>query len=112
MNRAPTLVRPAANERQLGQHAVLPLPQEPEAEEGQGEDEEAAAGAGAGVRVEIMQPVVGRLVDPFFDVGIHIRRDTALAVFAVGVVARAVVVVAHVGMVCLRAGEAQGVGPS
>ena len=26
MNRAPTLVRPAANEMQLGQHAVLPLP--------------------------------------------------------------------------------------
>ena len=112
MNRAPTLVRPAANERHLGQHAVLPLPQEPEAEEGQGEDEEATAGAGGGVGVEVVVAVVGRLVDPFLDVGFEVRRDSALAVFVVGVEVLVVVFVAHEGMVCPGAGEAQGGGPS
>ena len=95
-----------------GRHAVLPLPQEPEAEDGQGEDEEAAAGAGAGVGVEVVQAVVGRPVNPFLDVGLQVRGDAALAIFVVGAEVLVVVIVAHVGMVCPGAGEAQGVGLS
>jgi hypothetical protein len=96
----------------LGQHAVLSLPQEPEAQEGEGEDEEAAAGAGAGVGVEVVQSVIGRLVDPLLDVCLKVGRDAALALFVVGVDTLILVVVAHVGMVCPRAVEPQGVGPS
>ena len=95
--------------RQLGQHAVLTLPQEPQRQGGQGEDEQAAARARARVFVEVSHAVFHRLVDPFLDVVRQVIRDLVFVVVAIGVEVAAVEVVAHEATVCPGAGGMQGV---
>jgi len=85
--------------------AITSLPQEPQRQGREGEDQEATAGAWAGVFVEVADALVDLALDPLLDVGFHVRRDAAFAVFVIFGVS--VEVIAHEAIVYPGAGEAQ-----